>query len=53
MDKKTAVYSCSCHIEQAIDDYVNVQETAPRIIENNSNEKCNYCNENAIYIITE
>lgn len=53
MDKDTDIFACLNHIDQAIDDYVNSMETAPRIIETNDNEKCIYCDEKAIYKITE
>ena len=47
------IFSCSKHIEIAIDDYVNSEEKAPqmKIVSDEYNKKCLYCDEEAKYIL--
>lgn len=56
MDKETennSIYACSLHIEEAIDNFVNCFEMAPQINKTDEKDtKCEYCNNKAIYIIT-
>ncbi|NLJ58649.1 MAG: CxxH/CxxC protein [Tissierellia bacterium] len=47
------IYSCSVHVEQAIDDYVNFNEAAPQILITNKVLNCTYCDKKAKYKITE
>jgi len=47
------IFACSEHVEQGIDDYVNFNEDAPRIMKTNKLQNCTYCNKKAEYKITE
>lgn len=47
-------YSCDNHIEYVIEDFINKYESTPNLeldIPESSNY-CNYCNNYAIYVIT-
>lgn len=44
------INACSEHIEEAMDDLINEEETFP-IIEKYKEEKCAYCDNNAEYKI--
>ncbi|MBU3109646.1 CxxH/CxxC protein [Clostridium gasigenes] len=48
MSNNKIIYSCLEHVEEAMDDIVNMQETFP-IMEACINEKCNYCNNTSDY----
>ena len=45
------IFACMDHVEQALDDYVNFQETPPQLNKTTETNKCTYCPENAEYII--
>lgn len=49
MDSKK-IYACEVHINDAMDDLINYEETFP-IIEELKGNKCSYCNEEASYIV--
>lgn len=55
MDEKKVIYACKDHVEMALDDYINTEETAPSIdkVEICKNIRCSYCDEQAIYILCE
>jgi CxxH/CxxC protein (TIGR04129 family) len=50
-------YSCSDHINIAIDDFLIENETYPNLvyadtsIQEKSNLKCDYCSKNALYVL--
>lgn len=44
------IYACKAHIDDAMDDLINYEETFP-IMEKAKDMKCSYCSENAEYII--
>ena len=48
--KKQNKYSCGTHIDMAIDDFLVENETFP-CLEKSNGEICNYCSEEAIYVI--
>lgn len=50
MGTEKVIHACRLHIEMAIDDFVNEEESAPEIIKV-QNEKCSYCEEKAEYEI--
>ncbi|WP_326911482.1 CxxH/CxxC protein [Sedimentibacter sp. MB31-C6] len=46
------IYACEEHVEIALDDFLNYEEIAPKIINiSDENFKCNYCDNNAYYEI--
>ena len=49
MDSKK-IYACGAHIDDAIDDLINYEETFP-IIEELKGSKCSYCNEGSSYVV--
>lgn len=51
MHDKNTIFACNKHIEIAIDDFVDKYEEAPDMLIE-SNTKCNYCEELAIFRIT-
>jgi|UPI0003A063BE CxxH/CxxC protein (TIGR04129 family) len=44
------IYACKDHVEDAMDDFINYEETFP-IIEEVKGVKCNYCENDSCYII--
>ncbi len=50
MGTEKVIHACRLHIEMAIDDFVNEEESAPEIIKV-QNGKCSYCEEEAEYEI--
>jgi len=51
MIKKSKLYTCEEHIDAGIDDFVNNIEQAPNI-ELTKDNKCDYCEKNAVYEIS-
>lgn len=52
MVKDKIIYACTQHIEIALDDYVNEKEDAPNM-QKCEDKTCNYCNNCAIYKLSE
>lgn len=50
METEKVIRACRMHIEMAIDDFVNEEESAPEIIKV-QNGKCSYCEAEAEYEI--
>ncbi len=50
-EKYEKIFACMEHVEQAIDDYVNLKEAAPQLIKADEDEKCSYCQKTAEYLI--
>lgn len=52
MEKQEIFFACEEHVDIALDDYVNFEEKAPKIIEiKDENQKCSYCEKKAEYKI--
>lgn len=47
------IFVCMEHVEQAIDDFVNYQESAPQITKTIEVEKCSYCQKKSEYKISK
>ena len=47
------IFACLEHVDQALDDFVNFQETPPQLNKTTDQQKCTYCVENAEYIVTK
>ncbi len=47
------IFACLDHVDQALDDFVNFQETPPQLNKTQEKHKCTYCPDNAEYIITK
>ena len=50
-NKEKIIFTCEDHADQALDDYVNFQETAPQIIKTDTDRKCDYCEKKSEYKI--
>lgn len=50
---KDKIYSCEEHIGEALDDFVNNNESAPQMKKVENAAKCSYCTEDAVYIIED
>lgn len=48
MSSNDVIYSCLEHIEEAMDDIINLQETLP-VMETCIKEKCSYCENTSDY----
>ncbi|GAB6168788.1 hypothetical protein JCM1393_12480 [Clostridium carnis] len=44
------IYACENHVDEAMDDLINIEETFP-IMEECNKGKCKYCNKEAKYLI--
>lgn len=48
MSNNDVIYSCLDHVEEAMDDTINLQEIFP-VMETCINEKCSYCENTSDY----
>lgn len=46
------IYSCNIHIDDAIEDFVNSNETFPTVTKE-ENSVCNYCSNKAEYCVSK
>jgi len=53
--KNDKIYACDEHVDIALDDFVNESEIAPQLIkvQDADKEKCSYCDNKAVYEVTE
>lgn len=48
--KNSKIYACEDHIDLAMDEFINDNETFPELIDNTT-EKCSFCDNNSKYEI--